>query len=172
MGIFAGKQLSQSSSRPAQCSPPISLGHRGFVPPSLPYRSTGLPFRSAATRQQLTYAAGQPVWSCMASLSAFTGRAGGVESRGSCRGPSRSKSILEHSFWSHQSRTVPDRLIEEFGLKRFITPRKVKMRAMHLPITRAISEDRKSGIIAITVDDHNPNARQRWHKRMSPNWTV
>ena len=55
-----------------------------------------------------------------------------------------------------QSRTVRDRLIEKFGLKRIYGESKIEDARQVLADHTSISEDRKSGIITITVTDHDP----------------
>ncbi len=56
------------------------------------------------------------------------------------------------------SRTVQDRLIEQFDLRRVYDSSKMKMEDARNSLAKhtGISEDRKSGIIAITVADHDP----------------
>jgi uncharacterized protein involved in exopolysaccharide biosynthesis len=55
-----------------------------------------------------------------------------------------------------QSRTVQDRLIERFGLDHVYHQSKIEDTRQALLAHTNISEDRKSGIIAITVGDHDP----------------
>ena len=55
-----------------------------------------------------------------------------------------------------QSRTVRDRLIEKFGLKRIYGASKIEDARETLAEHTSISEDRKSGIITVTVTDHDP----------------
>jgi len=54
------------------------------------------------------------------------------------------------------SRTVQDRLIEEFGLRREYWDSKMEDARADLAAHTGVSEDRKSGIISISVWDHNP----------------
>ncbi len=54
------------------------------------------------------------------------------------------------------SRTVQDRLIEQFDLRRVYSDSKMEDARNSLGKHTGISEDRKSGIITITVTDHNP----------------
>lgn len=54
------------------------------------------------------------------------------------------------------SRTVQDRLIEEFSLLRVYGDSKLEDARIDLAKHTGISEDRKSGIISITVTDHDP----------------
>jgi uncharacterized protein involved in exopolysaccharide biosynthesis len=54
------------------------------------------------------------------------------------------------------SRTVEDRLIEEFDLRREYRDSKMEDARKDLEKHTAVSEDRKSGIISISVWDHNP----------------
>ena len=93
----------------------------------------------------------------MALLSAVTGRAGGS---GGLEGVAGDLLGVKHSgalfVGVIQSRTVRDRLIEEFGLKRVYHASESEDARQALANHTGISEDRKSGIIAITVDDHDP----------------
>ncbi len=93
----------------------------------------------------------------MALLSAVTGRAGGA---GGLEGFAGDLLGVKHSgalfVGVIQSRTVRDRLIEEFGLKRVYHASESEDARQALANHTGISEDRKSGIIAITVDDHDP----------------
>jgi uncharacterized protein involved in exopolysaccharide biosynthesis len=93
----------------------------------------------------------------MALLSAVTGRAGGA---GGLDGVAGDLLGVKHSgalfVGVIQSRTVRDRLIEEFGLKRVYHASKSEDARQALSNHTGISEDRKSGIITITVDDHDP----------------
>jgi len=54
-----------------------------------------------------------------------------------------------------QSRTVGDRLIAEFELRRVYHIAKIEDARKELTAHTAISEDRKSGILTITVTDHD-----------------
>ena len=54
------------------------------------------------------------------------------------------------------SRTVQDRLIEQFDLRRVYGDSKMEDARIDLAQHTGISEDRKSGIISITVTDHDP----------------
>jgi len=54
------------------------------------------------------------------------------------------------------SRTVEDRLIEQFDLRREYGASKMEDARNSLAMHTGISEDRKSGIISITVTDHDP----------------
>src|SRR6267378_3157014 len=93
----------------------------------------------------------------MALLSAVTGRAGGA---GGLEGVAGDLLGVKHSgalfVGVIQSRTVRDRLIEEFGLKRVYHASESEDARQALANHTGISEDRKSGIIAITVDDNDP----------------
>jgi uncharacterized protein involved in exopolysaccharide biosynthesis len=55
-----------------------------------------------------------------------------------------------------KSRTVADRLIDEFGLWRIYHDHKIEDVRDDLEDHSDISEDRKSGILTITVSDHDP----------------
>jgi uncharacterized protein involved in exopolysaccharide biosynthesis len=54
------------------------------------------------------------------------------------------------------SRTVQDRLIEEFDLRREYWDSKMEDARTDLTSHTSVSEDRKSGIISVSVWDHNP----------------
>ena len=54
------------------------------------------------------------------------------------------------------SRTVQDRLIEQFELQRLYRSAKIEDARLSLAAHTAVGEDRKSGIISITVTDHDP----------------
>jgi uncharacterized protein involved in exopolysaccharide biosynthesis len=54
------------------------------------------------------------------------------------------------------SRTVQDRLIEEFDLRHEFGDRKMEDARMDLAKHTGVSEDRKSGIISVSVWDHSP----------------
>jgi len=55
-----------------------------------------------------------------------------------------------------RSQTAQDRLVEKFDLRKVYGKRLVMDARTKLDENTSISEDRKSGIIAITVTDHNP----------------
>jgi uncharacterized protein involved in exopolysaccharide biosynthesis len=91
----------------------------------------------------------------MALLSAVAGRTGGLGAvAGDLLGVKNSGALFVGVL---QSRTVQDRLIEEFGLKRIYRTSKIEDARQALAEHTGVSEDRKSGIIAITVTDHDPN---------------
>lgn len=54
------------------------------------------------------------------------------------------------------SESVQDRLIEEFQLQRIYHDSKIEDARRHLSQRTDVSEDRKSGIISISVTDHDP----------------
>ena len=54
------------------------------------------------------------------------------------------------------SRTVQDRLIEEFDLKKVYRESKMEDARKELTKQTSVTEDRKSGIISIAVTDHDP----------------
>jgi capsule polysaccharide export protein KpsE/RkpR len=56
-----------------------------------------------------------------------------------------------------QSRTVQDRLIDDFDLKKVYGQKKLEDTRAELDKHTELSEDRKSGIITIKVTDHDPN---------------
>jgi capsule polysaccharide export protein KpsE/RkpR len=93
----------------------------------------------------------------LALLSAVTGRAGGA---GGLEGFAGDLLGVKHSgalfVGVIQSRTVRDRLIEEFGLKRVYHASESEDARQTLAHHTGISEDRKSGIITVTVNDHDP----------------
>jgi capsule polysaccharide export protein KpsE/RkpR len=55
-----------------------------------------------------------------------------------------------------ESRTVQDRLIGEFNLQKVYRERKIEDARTELISHTRLSEDRKSGIISVTVTDHDP----------------
>jgi uncharacterized protein involved in exopolysaccharide biosynthesis len=55
-----------------------------------------------------------------------------------------------------ESRTVADRLIDEFQLSHEYHTKKIEYTRKMLELYTKISEDRKSGVITITVTDHDP----------------
>jgi capsule polysaccharide export protein KpsE/RkpR len=90
----------------------------------------------------------------MGLLSALAGRAGGIGAvAGDFLGVKNSGALFVGVL---QSRTVQDRLIEQFGLGRVYHGSKIEDVRLALAGHTNISEDRKSGIIAITVSDHDP----------------
>ena len=54
------------------------------------------------------------------------------------------------------SRTVQDRMVEQFDLKKIYKASKMEDARLALSEHTGLGEDRKSGIITITVTDHNP----------------
>jgi len=90
----------------------------------------------------------------MPLLAAMAGRAGGLGTvAGDLLGVKNSGALLVGVL---QSRTVQDRLIEQFGLRGVYHGSKIEDVRLALAGHTSISEDRKSGIIAITVSDHDP----------------
>jgi capsule polysaccharide export protein KpsE/RkpR len=90
----------------------------------------------------------------MALLSAVAGRTGGLGAvAGDLLGVKNSGALFVGVL---QSRTVQDRLIEEFALKSVYHTSKMEDARLALASRTGISEDRKSGIIAVTVSDHDP----------------
>ena len=55
-----------------------------------------------------------------------------------------------------QSRTVQDDLIEKFGLQKVYSTRRIEDTRKKLSDRTTLNADRKSGIIAIEVEDHSP----------------
>ncbi len=92
--------------------------------------------------------------SSMALLSALAGRASGLGAvAGDFLGVKNSGSLFVGVL---QSRTIQDRLIEQFGLRGIYHESKIEDARLALIEHTSISEDRKSGIIGITVRDHDP----------------
>jgi uncharacterized protein involved in exopolysaccharide biosynthesis len=90
----------------------------------------------------------------MAALSALAGRGGGLEGfAGDFLGIKNSGALFVGILGS---RTVEDRLIEQFDLRRIYRAAKMEDARMALAGHTRIAEDRKSGIIAVTVTDHDP----------------
>jgi len=90
----------------------------------------------------------------MALLSALTGRAGGLGGvAGDLLGVKNSGALFVGIL---ESRTVQDRLIEQFNLRREYHTAKMEDARASLASHTRIAEDRKSGIIAVTVTDHEP----------------
>jgi uncharacterized protein involved in exopolysaccharide biosynthesis len=90
----------------------------------------------------------------MAMLSAVAGRAGGLGAvAGDLLGVKNSGALFVGVL---QSRTVQDRLIEEFALKSIYHASTMEDARLALASRTGISEDRKSGIITVTVSDHDP----------------
>jgi len=90
----------------------------------------------------------------MAMLSALAGRAGGLGGvAGDLLGVKNSGALFVGIL---ESRTVQDRLIEQFDLRRIYHAAKMEDARAALAAHTRIAEDRKSGIIAVTVTDHDP----------------
>jgi uncharacterized protein involved in exopolysaccharide biosynthesis len=90
----------------------------------------------------------------MAALAALAGRAGGLEGiAGDMLGVKNSGALFVGIL---SSRTVEDRLIEQFDLRRAYHAGTMEDARNALTSHTRISEDRKSGIISITVVDHDP----------------
>jgi uncharacterized protein involved in exopolysaccharide biosynthesis len=90
----------------------------------------------------------------MAMLSALAGRAGGLGGvAGDLLGVKNSGALFVGIL---QSRTVQDRLIAQFELRRVYRAAKIEDARAELAAHSRIVEDRKSGIIAVTVTDHDP----------------
>ncbi|MGH9742549.1 MAG: GumC family protein [Candidatus Acidiferrum sp.] len=90
----------------------------------------------------------------MAMLSALAGRAGGLgDFAGDLMGVKNSGALFVGIL---ASRTVQDRLVDQFELRRFYrAPKREDARAALASHSR-ITEDHKSGIIVVTVTDHDP----------------
>jgi capsule polysaccharide export protein KpsE/RkpR len=92
----------------------------------------------------------------MAMVSALTGR-GGIGGLGGLAGDLMGlKSSGALFVGILESRTVQDRLIQEFDLQRVYRDAKIEDARKDLTRHTEISEDRKSGIILIGVTDHEP----------------
>jgi uncharacterized protein involved in exopolysaccharide biosynthesis len=90
----------------------------------------------------------------MAMLSALAGRAGGLGgAAGDLLGVKNSGALFVGIL---ESRTVQDRLVEQFDLRRLYHAGKMEDSRVGLTAHTHIVEDRKSGIIAVTVADHDP----------------
>jgi uncharacterized protein involved in exopolysaccharide biosynthesis len=90
----------------------------------------------------------------MAMLSALAGRAGGLGGvAGDLLGVKNSGALFVGIL---QSRTVQDRLVGQFELRRTYRAGKMEDARAALAAHTRIVEDRKSGIIAVTVTDHDP----------------
>jgi capsule polysaccharide export protein KpsE/RkpR len=91
----------------------------------------------------------------MALLSAISGRTGGLGAvAGDLLGVKNSGAVFVGVL---QSQTVRNRLVEQFGLKQAYRASKIEDARQSLSDHTDIAEDRKSGIISITVTDHDPN---------------
>jgi capsule polysaccharide export protein KpsE/RkpR len=90
----------------------------------------------------------------MAMLSALAGRAGGLGGvAGDLLGVKNSGALFVGIL---ESRTVKDRLITQFDLQRIYRTAKMEDTRGALAAHTRISEDRKSGILAVTVTDNDP----------------
>lgn len=90
----------------------------------------------------------------MAMLSALAGRAGGLGGvAGDLLGVKNSGALFVGIL---ESRTVQDRLVEQYDLRRVYHAGKMEDARGGLAAHTRIVEDRKSGIIAVTVTDHDP----------------
>jgi uncharacterized protein involved in exopolysaccharide biosynthesis len=89
----------------------------------------------------------------MAMLSALAGRSGGLGSvAGDLLGVRNSGALFVGILGS---RTVQDRLIEQFELRRIYHASKMEDARQVLASQTRVVEDRKSGVITITVTDHD-----------------
>ena len=90
----------------------------------------------------------------MAMLSALAGRAGGLGGgAGDLLGVKNSGALFVGIL---ESRTVQDRLVGQFELRRAYHAGMMEDARAALAAHTRIVEDRKSGIIAVTVTDHDP----------------
>jgi uncharacterized protein involved in exopolysaccharide biosynthesis len=90
----------------------------------------------------------------MAMLSALAGRTGGLGGvAGDLLGVKNSGALFVGIL---ESRTVQDRLVEQFELRRVYHAGKMEDARAALAAHTRIVEDRKSGIIAVTLADHDP----------------
>lgn len=92
----------------------------------------------------------------MAMMAALAGKAGiGLSSvAGDLLGLKSSGALFTDIL---RSRTVADRLIDRFDLRKVYHDRYWEQAQMELGRHTLIDEDRKSGVISITVRDHDPN---------------
>lgn len=90
----------------------------------------------------------------MAALSALAARAGGLGGFAGDLLTGKNSGALFVGIL--ESRTVQDRLIEQFELRRLYHAARMEDARAALSARSRIAEDHKSGIIAITVTDHNP----------------
>ncbi len=89
----------------------------------------------------------------MAMLSALAGRAGSLGgAAGDLLGVKNSGALFVGIL---ESRTVQDRLVAQFDLRRIYHAGKMEDARASLTAHTRIAEDRKSGIIAVTVMDHD-----------------
>lgn len=111
-----------------------------------------IPVRYEATAQ-LMPPDGQAGGTGLAMLSALAGRSGGLGGvAGDLLGIRNSGALFVGIL---ESRTVQDRLIEQFGLQKTYHASKMEDARMALASHTRIAEDRKSGVISITVTDHD-----------------
>jgi capsule polysaccharide export protein KpsE/RkpR len=90
----------------------------------------------------------------LAMLAALSGRAGGVGAfAGDLLGLKSTSSLFVGIL---RSRTIEDKLIERFDLKEVYSLRRVEDAREVLGDRTQIAEDRKSGIVTITVTDRDP----------------
>ncbi|HKV25366.1 MAG TPA: GNVR domain-containing protein [Candidatus Acidoferrum sp.] len=90
----------------------------------------------------------------MAMLSALGARSGGLGGfAGDLLGVKNSSGLFVGIL---QSRTVQDGIVKQFDLERLYRAAKIEDARAALAAHSRISEDHKSGIIAITVTDHDP----------------
>ena len=90
----------------------------------------------------------------MAMLSALAGRTGGIgDFAGDLLGVKSSGALFVGIL---ESRTVRDRLVEQFDLGRLYHTAKMEDARAALAGHTRITEDHKSGIIVVTVTDHDP----------------
>ena len=90
----------------------------------------------------------------MAMISALAGRSGGLgDFAGDLLGVKNSGALFVGIL---DSRTVQDRLVEQFDLRRVYHAERMEDARAALAVHSHITEDHKSGIIAVTVADHDP----------------
>ncbi len=90
----------------------------------------------------------------LAMVAALSGRTGGLGTfAGDLLGLKSSGALFVGILGS---RTVEDRLIQQFDLKKLYWARRIEDARKELENHTRISEDRKSGIVAITVTDKDP----------------
>jgi uncharacterized protein involved in exopolysaccharide biosynthesis len=111
-----------------------------------------IPVRYEATAQ-LMPPDGQAGGTGLAMLSALAGRSGGLGGvAGDLLGVRNSGALFVEIL---ECRTVQDRLIEQFDLRKTYHASKMEDARLALASHTRVAEDRKSGVIAITVTDHD-----------------
>jgi capsule polysaccharide export protein KpsE/RkpR len=117
-----------------------------------------IPFRFEA-RTQLMPPDSNDLGSGLASLMAMSGKGGG--GLGMLAGDLLGLRTSGEMFIGIlRSETVEDRVIDQFNLKSVYGAKRMQAARRQLEENTQIAEDRKSGIIAISVSDHSPQRAQ------------